>query len=205
MSAHVIGLTGQSGAGKTTVSSELLLHGFYHIDCDVLTHMLLRPDTDCIKAIKAHFPQFFTDGNFDRRKAAPLLFSDKALLERYNSVIFPFITHDIKEMISYAESHGHELILLDAPTLFEAGADSLCEMIVACIADIDIRLERIMERDGIDRQAAAARFKSQHDDAFFRERADIIIENNGSYADLVKSAQDCAKEITNRINRSKRK
>ncbi len=199
MSAHVVGLTGQSGAGKTTVGREFVRNGFYHIDCDRLAHQLLGPGTKCTNALMKQFPQFYTGGIFDRRKAAPLLFSDKALLESYNSAIFPFITDEIQVRIAECEKNGNELILLDAPTLFEAGADRMCELIVACVADESIRLERIMLRDKIDGQSARNRFKSQHSEDFFREHADYVIENNGDYSDTLIRSKMLSDEIRKRL------
>ncbi len=196
----IVGLTGQSGAGKSTVSFIFVMNGYFVIDCDRLTHGLLVPGTECSTALEKRFPQFFDDGVLNRRKAAPALFSDKALLERYNSVIFPFITDEINRRIEAAFSAGKEYIMLDAPTLFEAGADKICDVIVSCIADTEVRLERITERDCISREDALKRFASQHDDAFFREHSDYIIENNEDICTAEETADRIAKEIKERQN-----
>ncbi|MBR1724823.1 MAG: dephospho-CoA kinase, partial [Ruminococcus sp.] len=76
----IVGLTGQSGAGKSTVSMEFMLEDFHVINCDRMTHILLQPGTECSKALQAQVPDFYSDGIFDRRKAAPMLFADKELL-----------------------------------------------------------------------------------------------------------------------------
>ncbi|SDA27303.1 dephospho-CoA kinase [Ruminococcus sp. YE71] len=200
MSAHVIGLTGQSGSGKTTVAQEFLRQGFCHIDCDRLVHHMLAEESRCTAALRENFPQFFDGGNFDRRRAAALLFADRDLLDRYNAVFFPFITEEITARISAAEQEGCEFILLDAPTLFEAGADTLCELIVACVSDEENRIVRITERDGIDEESARRRIRSQHSEEFFRGKADIVIENNGSYPELLRSAETAAERIKESVN-----
>ncbi|MBQ1537637.1 MAG: dephospho-CoA kinase [Ruminococcus sp.] len=197
---YIVGLTGQSGSGKSTVSSEFEQNGFYVINCDKMTHILLQPDTDCCKALKEKYPQFFDGNVFNRRKAASLLFSDSQLLESYNSTIFPFINAEISRRIEEAWASGNELILLDAPTLFEAGAEKLCDTVVSCIADIDVRTERIIRRDGISKQDALKRFSSQHDESFFIERSDHIIENNGSIENTKKAAERITKEIKEKVN-----
>lgn len=196
----IVGLTGQSGAGKSTVSMEFMLEDFHVINCDRMTHILLQPGTECSKALQAQFPDFYSDGIFDRRKAAPMLFADKELLKRYNAAIFPFINDEIEKQIKQAGDMGEKYILLDAPTLFEAGADKLCDVIVSCIADMELRLGRITERDMISREDAMKRFRSQHDEEFFRERSDYIIENNGSIEEASEAAEKIAKEIKERQN-----
>lgn len=200
---YIVGLTGQSGAGKSTVSSEFISNGFHVINCDRMTHILLQPDTDCCNALKEKYPQFFDGNDFNRKKAASLLFSDKKLLESYNSTIFPFITDEIERQIDAAFASGAEFIMLDAPTLFEAGAEKLCDVIVSCVADLEVRTERITKRDNITKEDALKRFASQHDENFFRERSDYIIENNGSIETTQKAADRIAKEIKERKNGNK--
>ena len=196
----IVGLTGQSGAGKSTVSMEFMLEDFYIINCDRMTHKLLQPGTKCSNALQVQFPDFYTNGIFDRCKAAPMLFADKELLERYNAAIFPFINDEIEKQIKQAGDMGEKYILLDAPTLFEAGADKLCDVIVSCIADTELRLERITKRDKISIEDAMKRFHSQHDEIFFREHSDYIINNNGSIDDATEAAEKIAKEIKERQN-----
>ncbi len=192
MKPFILGLTGQTGAGKTTVArimteaygAELLPH----IDCDKVTRNIVDEDAETHDDILRRFPEFFTDGRFDRRKAAALLFSDSALLERYDRAIFPHITRLINSIIDGHvrdfEQRGEGMILLDAPTLFESGIDKICDVIVSCIAPAEVRIKRITARDGITEQQAAARIAAQHDDEFFREHSDYIIENDGDEREL---------------------
>lgn len=196
MKPFIIGLTGQTGAGKTTaakVMTEAYGEEFLpHIDCDRATRNILNEDEEARADIQRQFPGFFTDGAFDRRKAASLLFADKELLARYDAAIFPHITRRINALIDeigqgFAE-RGEGMILLDAPTLFEAGIDGICDVIVSCIAPAELRMERIIARDGVTPGQAAARIASQHDDEFFRERSDHIIENSGDEQALVSAA-----------------
>ena len=90
------------------------------------------------------------------------------------------------------------MILLDAPTLFESGIDSLCDFIVSCIAPAEVRVKRITARDGITEEQAKARIASQHDDEFFRQRSDYVIENKGSERELADAAVKIIDDIAER-------
>lgn len=191
----VVGLTGQSGAGKTTVSKVFEQNGFYVIDCDIIARKAVLPKSECVTELIKDFPQLFDGRQLDRKKAASLLFSDKKTLEKYNSIIFPHITRLISEEIAFAKRNGYGYILLDAPTLFEAGADSLCKVIVSCIADKSVRLKRIIERDKISAEAAEKRFSAQNTEEFFRLNSDYVIENNGDRETTVKKTEEIIRQI----------
>lgn len=191
----VTGLTGQSGAGKTTVGRVFSQMGFYHIDCDRVARRVVEPDTECFKELSEKFPQFFSHGSFDRKAAAAQLFADRELLCEYNSVILPHIINMVNGEIAAAGRSGERFVLLDAPTLFEAGANALCDCIVACVADTELRLRRIIQRDGITKEQALARFSAQKNESFFRENSDHVIENNGTESELERRAAQVAEII----------
>lgn len=176
----VVGLTGQTGAGKTTVSSVFSKSGFEVIDCDKLSRTVTCDGSDCNKALSKLFPDCF-DRNYhlDRKALAAIVFNDGESLKALNDTIFPFINNEIRERINSLSHGGARYILLDAPTLFEAKADKLCDVIVSCIADSTVRKHRIIQRDKLDERLAESRIASQHDDNFFIENSDHIIKNNG--------------------------
>ncbi|MEG2074402.1 MAG: dephospho-CoA kinase, partial [Angelakisella sp.] len=124
------------------------------------------------------------DGNLNRRKLAQIVFRDGEKLERLNSIIFPYILEEAAQDIQKAKQAGAKLIVLDAPTLFESGADSFCDKIVVVSADDTTRLGRIMKRDKISPDEAARRMGSQHTDEFFASHADYIISNSGDSVEL---------------------
>ena len=93
-----------------------------------------------------------------------------------------------ERQIAAAESLGEALLLLDAPTLYEAGADRFCCCVAAVCAPFDLRLERILRRDGLSREAALLRLSAQNDDAFYRERADIVLYNDGTKEEFLQKA-----------------
>jgi dephospho-CoA kinase len=191
----ITGLTGQSGAGKTTVSEVFKKSGFAAINCDLIARQAVTPNSECSHELAEKFPEIFDGEVLNRRRAADLLFSDREMLDRYNAVIFPHINALIKSEIGRLADNGYKYILLDAPTLFEAGADKLCDVIVSCIANESVRLKRITVRDGIDEGLAKKRFESQLSEEFFRTHSDYVIENNSD----MESAENAARKIAERI------
>ena len=179
----IVGLTGQSGSGKTLVSGVFEKNGFSVISA-------------CCRDLAREFPSCFdADLSLDRRKMAQIVFNDPQRLKRLNEMIFPYITNAVSEKINKYTSDGSRLILLDAPTLFESGMDRICGVIVSCVADTDVRLERIISRDGISEELARSRLGSQHTAEFFEKRSDFVIFNNGSVRQLEESAERIIKKI----------
>ncbi len=116
MKKTVVGLTGQSGAGKTTISDAFRENGFEIINCDIVAREVTKAGSECCKKLAKIFPDCFDDGfALDRPKLGEIVFSDKARLQMLNDTIYPFINKLIDEKINATES---EFVLLDAPTLF---------------------------------------------------------------------------------------
>lgn len=198
MKKTVAGLTGQSGAGKTTVSDAFKENDFEIINCDIVAREVTNVGSECCKELAKLFPSCF-DENYalNRRKLGEIVFSDKNKLQMLNDTIYPFINKLIDEKIISAQSN---FILLDAPTLFEAGADKLCSVIVSVVADYNVRLERITKRDGISAELAKKRFSSQHTVEFFKAHSDFVIENNGSVNDTYQKTCKVIEKIKERYN-----
>ena len=130
--------------------------------------------------------------------------ADREKLDLLNSIIFKYINALIDEKIKEL-SLCCDFILLDAPTLFEAGADSKCDVIVSVTADEKLRLKRVTKRDGIDEESVKKRFSSLHDEDFFEAHSDYIIRNNGSSAESEAQALKIINEIKEgKIGGSKR-
>lgn len=179
-----IGLTGQSGSGKSTVSRIFAEKGFYVIDADKVSREVVERGQPALDEIANVFGEGYleADGSLARRKLGSLVFGSREKLNNLESIIYPHIIRKINE-----HARGHENVLVDAPTLFEAGCDKDCDIIIGVTADEDIRLARITERDGISAEEGRKRFSSQHDADFFRQRCDYIIENNGTAEELEKA------------------
>lgn len=197
----ITGLTGQTGAGKTTISEIFVSHGFAAINCDLTARAVTADGSDCNKALSVIFPECFSSALvLDRKKLGAIVFNDSHKLKQLNDTIFPYIIEAISEQIEKLAAEGNKYILLDAPTLFEAGADKLCDVIVSCIADEKIRTERIVERDSISYELAKDRIASQKSDKFFIDNSDYIITNDGSVTDAFAQTERIAEQIKERYN-----
>ena len=178
----VIGLTGQSGAGKGTVAELFARHGLFVIDADRVYHDLLTPPSPCLDDIVARFGgRMLTEqGTLNRRALGDLVFSDADALADLNRISHHHVMKEIRRQLEQLRRQNVRAAVLDAPQLFEAEANRDCSLIVSVLADRDLRLERIMRRDGIDAARAESRMASQKSDAFFRAHSDYVIENNAS-------------------------
>ena len=197
----IIGLTGQSGAGKTTVSKHFKNSGFYVINCDDVARNVTRQGSDCNKELVKLFPDCFDKNlTLDRQALAKIVFSNKVKLEQLNSTIFPHITADIKTEIEQLSDERAKFIILDAPTLFEAGVDKLCDCIISCVVERELRAERIAARDKIPLDLLFKRFNSQKTEDFFRQRSDYVIENNKDESAAIKQCNEIIDNIKRRFN-----
>lgn len=192
-----VGLTGQTGAGKSAVSALLRRAGFEVIDCDKVSREVTKKGEPALHALVCAFsPDILTkEGELDRRMLGRIVFSDSAALALLNQTILPFIVRRIEEMRAVLKEKGETLVILDAPTLFESGADALCDYIIGVCANESLRKARIIARDGLTENEALSRMASQHTEAFFRERCHSIIENNGSGQALSEAVCCCVKHL----------
>ena len=174
----IIGLTGGSGTGKGTVAARMRSLGAGGVDADAVYRTLCAENREMLSALDAAFGGV-TDQNgvLDRPKLAKIVFSDPEKLRQLNAITTPYIRTASLEAIR-AQS-ACPIVLYDAPTLFEAGADDFCDAVIAVLAPHDTRVARIIERDGLTDEAARARIDAQPNDTFYREKCGYIIENNG--------------------------
>lgn len=179
----VIGVTGQTGAGKGTVCKMLEKYGLYHIDADKVAHSVYKKGSDVLSALSEAFGEDILnpDGTANRAKIAEKAFSSAENTEKLNSIVHPAVTQKIKAIIKEQSSLGTKGVLLDAIALFESGENRLCDFAFAVIAPEEMRLERIMVRDGIEKNAALRRIRAQKDESFYKNHADIIIKNYPPY------------------------
>ena len=174
----IIGLTGQSGAGKSTVCEAFESEGFAVIDCDSVARYVTRPGSECNRELAGVFPGCFDESfTLDRAKMASIVFADSEKLRLLENIEYRYITEEIDEQIGKL-SQKSDYIVLDAPMLFEAGVDKLCACTVAVVSCEQLRLERIIRRDGISEEQAKKRFGSQRSEQFFQEKCGIIIRCN---------------------------
>lgn len=170
----IVGLTGPTGAGKSSVTQIAEKKGIKVIDCDLYARKATEKGSEGLSAlVKAFGKEILNiDGELNRKALARIAFSSYDKTQLLNKTILPFI----KELI-LAEIDT-DRVLLDAPTLFEGGMDKICSKTVAVLADKDKRLKRITERDGISAEDATIRINGGKNDEFFKDNADYVIYNN---------------------------
>lgn len=193
----VVGLTGQTGAGKSTVSKVFAANGFAVINADTVARKVVEKGTECLAEIEDLFGSdvINPDGTLNRKALGNVVFSDKKKLEMLNTITYPYITGEILREIRQHSVKGEKLILLDAPTLFESRADDFCELIISVLADADIREARIVKRDSLTSKQARKRMDSQLDEEFFISHSDYIINNNNS----IDTVNEISKEVSDKI------
>ena len=172
----IIGITGGTGCGKTTLLKTIAEKGGLILDCDAIYHELLATDISLLNAIETRFPGTVENGTLQRKKLGAIVFSDEKALKDLNK-----ITHGaIKAEVLRRLAHKPKLAAIDAIGLFEGGLAELCDTTVAVTAPEEVRIQRLMLRDNISEDYARTRIAAQHPESWFREHCDCTLENNGT-------------------------
>ncbi|MBR5543766.1 MAG: dephospho-CoA kinase, partial [Oscillospiraceae bacterium] len=188
----VLGITGQSGAGKGTVCKILEEQNYIHIDTDKVWHEII--DSKAEELEKAFGKITDENGKVDRKALGEKAFSSEESLQKLNEIAHKSIMAKVSEIIDENRAKGNVFFTIDGAALFEAGAKENCDAIIAVIADRETRLKRVTARDGIDEERARKRFEGQKDEEFYTSNADFTLIND----DLSKLS-DKIKDILNKI------
>ena len=192
---RIIGVTGGSGAGKTTALLALEELGAFVIDCDEVYHALLRSSRPMINELEAAFPAAFADGELDRRALGGIVFGDPEALLRLNAITHRYVCEAVEERLREGAMRGYSLAAVDAAELIAGGLGPRCTATVAVLADEEKRVARIMVRDGIGPEAARKRVRAQKTDAYYRENCDYTLVNNADPAYFLDECRRLMKEI----------
>ena len=172
----IIGITGGTGCGKTTLLQAIENAGGLVLDCDAIYHELLKTDVSLLAAIESRFPGTVENGVLQRKKLGAIVFADEQALLDLNAITHSAVKKEVERNLAKMPS----LAAIDAIALFEGGLAELCDVTVAVTAPADIRVQRLMQRDNITEEYARSRIAAQHEEAWFREKCDCILENNGT-------------------------
>ena len=192
----LIGLTGPSGAGKSTVGKLFASFGLPVLNADDIYHTLLTPPSECLSDISACFGQevIRPDGALNRKALASIVFNDPHELEKLNHITHSHVLRDFRRQLKKIRDAGIPAAVFDAPQLFESGANQECNIVVSVLAEEETRVQRIIARDGISRQAALERIHAQKSDHFFKTHSDYVIENNVNTDALISQVQNILRE-----------
>lgn len=196
MIKKIIGLCGGSGSGKGTVGKTFSDNGYLVIDTDKVYRELTDTSSPCLLALIDEFGREIlnSNGGLDRKKLASVVFSDRKKHTRLNEISHKFVLREVREKISTSLDKYCGAVV-DAPMLYESGFDKECDCVLAVICDREARIERIILRDNIPRDAAIKRIDSQITDAELISMADFVIENNSDLNSLKLQVEDIIKKL----------
>lgn len=180
----ILGITGGTGCGKTTLLQLIRQRGGLVLDCDEIYHQLLISDRALLEALHQRFPQAFSDGSFDRKKLGSIVFADARALEDLNTITHSAIRQEVLRRLADAPA----LAAIDAIGLFESGLNRLCDLTVAVTAPEEVRVQRLVQRDGISPEYARSRIAAQPSARWFAQRCDAVLENNGTAEEFRKKS-----------------
>jgi len=198
---YVVGLTGGIASGKSTVAQLFRERGVPVIDADVLGHRSYEPGTETYRKVIDAFGEEIVapDGTIDRRVLGSKVFGKPDELRRLTDIVWPAIRRLASEELAELEVAGNELAVLEAAVLLEAGWEDLVDEIWVVVVDPSIAVSRLRSRNGLDEEAAWARIRSQLSNEERIRRADVVIENNGTLAELRQRFQEAWEALRNRV------
>ena len=191
----IVGITGVSGAGKTTALSWYREKGACVLDCDALYHEMLSKPCRMNDEILENFPTVQDEaGGIDRKKLAEIVFQDAVKLDLLNAVTHRHILAEVRQWLRRRAMDGYEAAAVDAVELISGGLAEFCDYTVAVLASRETRIRRIMRRDGIDREHAGMRVSAQKSDEYYIKNCTFAVYNDGE--------EDALKTELDKIDRS---
>lgn len=180
----ILGITGGTGCGKTTLLHVIAERGGVILDCDRIYHQLLISDRALLEALHQRFPQAFSGESLDRKKLGSIVFADAQALSDLNAITHSAVRQEVERRLEEAPP----LAAIDAIGLFESGLNRLCDLTVAVTAPEEARVQRLMQRDSISPEYARSRIAAQPSAQWFAERCDAVLENNGTAEEFRKKS-----------------
>ena len=174
----ILGITGPTGAGKTTVSKLFQKKGIKVVDGDILARKIVEPNKPALFELKNAFGEDIInkDGTLNRKKTAELVFSDPEKLAVLNRITHRYIT---EEFLKIASEYNGDIIGFDGAAILDSDFKNICNKILSVVADEEIRLKRIILRDNLTHDEARLRISGQKNNQFYIENSDFLVYNNG--------------------------
>ena len=191
----VIGITGPSGCGKTTALKELEAFGALVLDCDAIYHELLESNADLLQELDGAFPGTVINGKLDRKTLGRIVFADAEKLALLNKISHRYVMDETERRLRAFAMQGGLVAAIDAVELISAGMAERCDAVGGVLADEEIRVSRIMARDGIGREAALARIRAQKADSYYQTHCTHLLFNNADREGFAAACRQLYKEI----------
>ncbi|MDO4744436.1 MAG: dephospho-CoA kinase [Clostridia bacterium] len=190
----IIGITGGTGAGKSVLSGELKRRGAKVIDADLISRRITASGGAAYEEILKNFGREILgeNGEIDRKLLGGIVFNNPERLELLEKITHKYI---FEEMQKELDSCNEKIAVLDVPLLFQCDFPIKCDITVAVVADTDVRIARIMNRDNISKEAALSRMKNQLTNDEYTKLADVCFENNGDFEKLKEFADRLLTEL----------
>ena len=194
---NIIGLTGQTGAGKSSVREILRQKGAAVIDADTVAHDITDNNVNCIYDIVNRFSCLVLNekGKINRKALGKRVFSDKKELMALNKIIFPYILEAIEHEVLGHIAKGAENVVIDGATFIDSGCGKMCDVLVSVVAEEETRITRIIKRDGISKADAERRVSAQKPEEFYTENSDFVIRNDSTPAELERNVNSVLKNM----------
>lgn len=175
----VVGITGTTGAGKSTLTKLFADRGFFPVDADKIAREITEKGSPVLQELADTFGAeiLLPDGTLNRKELAARAFADSEQTKKLNDITHPAILQKIRLLANEKSSDGVHVVM-DVPLLFECGMDVLCDYTVHITADHDTRLKRLRKRDGLSDEAIEKRMAAQHTEEYFTARSTFVVVNN---------------------------
>ena len=174
----ILGITGPTGSGKTTLLRQVEARGGCVLDLDAVYHELLKTDKSLLSALDQRFPGVVKDGALDRKALGNIVFADTAALADLNEITGRYILAETDRRLRLAEEQGLPIAAIDAINLLEGELPQRCKYTIAVVAPVEVRVKRLMARDGISEAYARLRISAQQPGEYFSSRCDYTLLND---------------------------
>ncbi|MDX1532572.1 MAG: dephospho-CoA kinase [Rhodothermales bacterium] len=194
----VLGLTGGIGSGKSAAAQAFADLGAFVVNADAEAKRLMQEDPALVAAIREAFgaESYDAGGRLNRPYLAARVFGDREEVERLNALVHPRVKAHFPRLLDRAEAAGAALLVYEAALIFEAGTGDRFDAVAVVDAPAETRIERVMRRDGVPREAVLARMRHQLPPDELRRRADYLLVNDGDLAHLHAQVETLYRQLT---------
>ena len=202
-----VGLTGGIASGKSTVAKMFVKNGAHLIDFDGLAHEVQEPGKPAWKEVVNHFGEGILgpDKKIDRVKLGNIVFADKEKLSKLNNIVHPLVYQEWQwRLEKIGKKEKHAIVLSDIPLLFEGNMQDLFDLTILVLIAPEEQISRLIMRNGVIKEEAEKRLKSQMPISEKISLADIVIDNEGSISETEKRVGQVWKELLRREKNSVR-